>query len=75
MFSRSDPAGEVFLTEKDLEFAEWNGADVALVLAAEQGGFFVREADGSILAIRSHQEFAVPNLTAAQEGRVRSVGG
>jgi hypothetical protein len=54
--------GEVFLTEKDLEFAEWNGADIALVLAAEQGGFFVREADGSILAIRSHQQFAVPNL-------------
>jgi hypothetical protein len=55
-------AGEVFLTENDLEFAEWNGADVALVLAAKQGGFFVREADGSMLAIRSHQEFAAPNL-------------
>lgn len=54
--------GEVFLTEQDLEFAEWNGAGIALVLAAEQGGFFVRETDGSILAIRSHQEFVVPNF-------------
>jgi hypothetical protein len=53
--------GEVFLTEQDLEFAEHNEADMALVMAAEQGGFFVREADGSILAIRSHQEFAIPD--------------
>ena len=59
--------GEVFLTEQDLEFAEWNGAGIALVLAAEQGGFFVREADGSILAIRSHQEFVVPNFSPPQK--------
>jgi hypothetical protein len=79
--------GEVFLTERDLEFAEGNGAlqytapqrkavagasspceeatascgaEIALVLAARRGGFFVRETDGTILAIRSHQEFSVP---------------
>ncbi len=63
--------GEVFLTEKDLEFAERNGADLALVLAAEQGGFFIREADGAILAIRSHQEFAVPNLRPKKAGSGR----
>jgi hypothetical protein len=53
--------GDVFLTERDLEFVERNGADLTLVLAGHQGGFFVREADGSIAAIRSHQEFAFPD--------------
>jgi len=59
--------GDVFLTEQDLEFAEWNGAGIALVVAAERGGFFVHEADGSILAIRSHQEFAVPDASLSRK--------
>ncbi|HML18558.1 MAG TPA: hypothetical protein VK419_16120, partial [Bryobacteraceae bacterium] len=50
--------GEVFLTESDLERLE-NRA-VALVVAGENAGFFVREADGSIQAIQSYQEFPAP---------------
>src|ERR1700674_603460 len=38
--------GEVFLTESDLE--RLGGFSIALVVAGEKGGFFVREADGSI---------------------------
>jgi hypothetical protein len=52
--------GDVFLTDQDLEFAERNGAEITLVLAGTRGGFFLPEKDGSILAIRSHREFAVP---------------
>ena len=57
--------GDVFLTEQDLEFAERNKAEITLVLAGRQGGFFVPEKDGSIQAIRSHQEFAVPDFNPA----------
>ncbi len=58
------PRGDVFLTEQDLEFAERSGAEFTLVLAGERGGFFVPEKDGSMLAIRSHREFAVPAAPA-----------
>jgi len=55
--------GEVFLTESDLERFEEFGTPgaVALVVSGARGGFFVREADGSMLAIRSYQEFPVPD--------------
>ncbi len=49
--------GEVFLTEKDLESFEKSGAAIALVIAGLRAGFFVREADGSIQTVRSHEEF------------------
>jgi hypothetical protein len=62
--------GDVFLTERDLEFAERNGADLTLVLAGQQGGFFVPERDGSMVAIRSHREFAVPDA-----GTLKASGG
>jgi hypothetical protein len=51
--------GEVFLAEPDLERFESQRAAVALVIAGERAGFFVRQADGSIQAIRSHEEFAL----------------
>lgn len=51
--------GEVFLTESDLECFEGQRAAVALVLAGNRAGFFVRQADGSIQAVRSHEEFTV----------------
>jgi hypothetical protein len=54
--------GQVFLTEQDLEFSEQHDAPVALVLAGRCAGFFVREANGTIQAIRSHQEFPVPDF-------------
>ncbi|HXP83335.1 MAG TPA: hypothetical protein VN841_01365 [Bryobacteraceae bacterium] len=54
--------GEVFLAEPDLERFEGQRAAVALVIAGDRAGFFVRQADGSIQSIRSHEEFS---LTAA----------
>jgi len=66
------PRGDVFLTEQDLEFAERSGAEFTLVLAGERGGFFVPEKDGSILAIRSHREFAVPRASPVKVSFSRS---
>lgn len=51
--------GEVFLTETDLAFLNERRADLALVVAGKRAGFFVRESDGSIQTVRSHEEFAV----------------
>ena len=49
--------GEVFLTEENLEWFEKTQAPIALVIAGNKGGFFVRETDGSIQSVRSHEEF------------------
>src|SRR5579862_2861882 len=49
--------GEIFLTESDLELFDRENAVVALVVVGDKGGFFVREADGSIQTIQSHEEF------------------
>lgn len=59
--------GEVFLTEADLALLKQQNADLALVVAGKRAGFFVRESDGSIQTVRSHEEFLVPqsNSTAA----------
>jgi hypothetical protein len=54
--------GEVFLTDDDLANFEKHQVIVALVLAGGRAGFFVREPDGSIQAIRSHEEFPVAAL-------------
>ncbi|MBZ5675206.1 MAG: hypothetical protein LAP61_13255 [Acidobacteriia bacterium] len=51
--------GEVFLTDDDLANFEKHQAVLALVVAGGQAGFFVREPDGSVQAIRSHEEFKV----------------
>lgn len=53
--------GEVFLTERDLERLESleNPHAIALVIAGSTGGFFVREPDGSMQTIQSHQEFPI----------------
>src|SRR5579863_2227761 len=51
--------GEVFLTEKDLAFFKEHQGEIALVVAGDRGGFFVREADGSIQTVRSHEEFPI----------------
>jgi hypothetical protein len=55
--------GEVFLTEEDLERFEKADACVALVISGETGGFFVRDGDGSIEAVRSYEEFSVHGPT------------
>jgi hypothetical protein len=57
--------GEVFLTDDDLELFERAEASVALVISGGRAGFFVREADGSVQAVRSHEEFAVASVSAA----------
>jgi hypothetical protein len=54
--------GEVFLTDDDLANFEKHQAVLALVVAGGRAGFFVRERDGSIQAIRSHEEFPVAAL-------------
>jgi hypothetical protein len=51
--------GEVFLTESNLELFERYKVPVALVRAGGKAGFFVREPNGSIQTVRSHEEFAV----------------
>ncbi len=53
--------GEVFLTESNLGFFEREGAAVALVIAGNNAGFFVRESDQSIQTVRSHEEFPILN--------------
>jgi hypothetical protein len=56
--------GEVFLTDDDLANFEKHNGILALVVAGGQAGFFVREADGSVQAIRSHEEFEVASAAA-----------
>jgi hypothetical protein len=51
--------GEVFLTDADLEHAERIQSGIALVLAGRRAGFFTREANGSIQAVRSYEEFSI----------------
>ena len=50
--------GEVFLTETDLAFFKEQQGEVALVVAGHRAGFFLREEDGSIQTVRSHEEFS-----------------
>lgn len=59
--------GEVFLTDSDLEQVERLDAKVALVVAGNRAGFFVREADGTIQAVRSHEEFWVADVSSRPE--------
>jgi hypothetical protein len=51
--------GHVFLTEEDLERFEKADACVALVTSGDSGGFFVRNAAGSIETVRSYEEFSL----------------
>jgi hypothetical protein len=56
--------GEVFLTDDDLANFEKHQGVIALVVAGGRAGFFVREPDGSVQAIRSHEEFPVASAAA-----------
>jgi len=52
--------GEIFLTESDVERLDSLDAKaVALVIAADRAGFFVRQPGGSIQTIQSYQEFPI----------------
>lgn len=50
--------GEVFLTETNLEQLNRQKKDLAVVVVGRRAGFFVREADGSIQSVGSHEEFS-----------------
>jgi hypothetical protein len=56
--------GEVFLTDDDLASFESQHGVLALVIAGGRAGFFVREPDGSVQAIRSHEEFRVADAAS-----------
>jgi len=56
--------GEVFLTDDDLANFEKHQGVIALVVAGGKAGFFVRELDGRVQAIRSHEEFRVADAAA-----------
>ncbi|MFM2124233.1 MAG: hypothetical protein RL328_684 [Acidobacteriota bacterium] len=59
--------GEIFLTDGDLEMLQRFPEGIALVLAGTRGGFFPREADGSIQAVRSHEEFLIAEAAPQPE--------
>jgi hypothetical protein len=59
--------GKVFLTEEDLERFEKADASVAMVVSGEKGGFFVRDAEGFIETVRSHQEFWLQSTPVAKK--------
>jgi hypothetical protein len=65
--------GEVFLTDDDLAIFEEHQGILALVVAGGQAGFFVREPDGSVQAIRSHEEFTVADAASRPaHGRIEA---
>lgn len=51
--------GQVFLTEDDLRRFDKAQALVAMVISGETGGFFVRDAGGSMETVQSYQEFPI----------------
>jgi hypothetical protein len=63
--------GEVFLTDADLEQVDRIPGGIALVIAGGRAGFFAREADGSIQAVRSHEEFLVADAATQADPLVR----
>lgn len=62
--------GEVFLTDADLVQLDQYSVAFALVIAGDRAGFFVRQADGTIQAVRSYEEFPVSGLGGGQKGNV-----
>jgi|GEM_PF-1428400 len=67
--------GEVFLTDDDLgNFEKYQGL-LALVVAGGRAGFFVREPDGSVQAIRSHEEFRVADAASRPVSEATGVVG
>jgi hypothetical protein len=65
--------GEVFLTDDDLAKFESHQGVLALVVAGGRAGFFVREPDGSVQAIRSHEEFRVADAASRPSTRIKAV--
>jgi hypothetical protein len=63
--------GEVFLTDADLEQVDRVPGGVAMVIAGGRAGFFAREADGTMQAVRSHEEFLVAAAATQAESLAR----
>lgn len=63
--------GEVFLTDSDVEQMERLDAKIALVVTGNRAGFFVRESDGTLQTVRSHEEFWVADATPRPQGLKR----
>ncbi|MEI9812762.1 MAG: hypothetical protein WDO18_08855 [Acidobacteriota bacterium] len=59
--------GEIFLTDEDLEQAETVPDGIILVVAGSRAGFFSWESDGTMQAVRSHEEFTVADAAAYPE--------
>jgi hypothetical protein len=54
--------GEVFLTETEMIRFEESKTDIALVMAGRRGGFFLRQEDGSLQGVSSHEEFLLDDV-------------
>jgi hypothetical protein len=65
--------GDVFLTEDDLARLEaLHSVDaIALVIAGNMGGFFVREPGGAMQTIKSYQEFPVRKILRRKPPQIR----
>src|ERR1700722_19271487 len=65
--------GDVFLTEDDLARLEsLQSADaIALVIAGNTAGFFVREPGGAMQTIKSYQEFPVRKILRRKPPQIR----
>lgn len=63
--------GEVFLTDADLEQVGRVRNGIALVIAGGRAGFFAREANGTMQAVRSHEEFLVATAATQAEPLAR----
>ncbi len=65
--------GDVFLTEDDLARLEaLHSADaIALVIAGNNAGFFVREPGGAMQTIKSYQEFPVRKISRRKSPPIR----
>ncbi len=66
--------GEVFLTDADLEYMEQHQAALALVVAGSRAGFFAREPDGSLQAVRSYEEFSMTDAAQRSGPPPRETG-
>jgi hypothetical protein len=65
--------GDVSLTQKDLERFDHAEASVALAIAGETGGFFVRDPSGVIDPVSSPQTFPIHPLTIAQTVNTKTI--
>jgi hypothetical protein len=63
--------GEVFLTDADLEQVDRVQGGIALVIAGGRAGFFSREPDGTMQAVRSHEEFLVATVATQAQSLAR----